>query len=243
MNELSQLFSQISFVQLVLQSGPVALALLGLIAIMSIVSWGMILAKIVANRKERSAQKAWKKQWSSSTSLISLKALSHNFPQSSVQRIAKEATLEIQSLGTSSSRHALESRKSILQETLDRSIELEIQQSHTFLSTLSLFSSIAPFLGLLGTVWGIMHAFLEIGQQSSASLNVVAPGIAEALITTIAGLLVAIPSSAAYYLFTSSNKKFELYWYNLGSEIVGLFQKQGLHELESTSKSTSSTSF
>jgi biopolymer transport protein TolQ len=59
-------------------------------------------------------------------------------------------------------------------------------------------SSIAPFLGLLGTVWGVMNSFFDIGNQGSASLPVVAPGIAEALITTIVGLVVAIPALFFY---------------------------------------------
>jgi len=71
---------------------------------------------------------------------------------------------------------------------------------------LAMMSSIAPFLGLLGTVWGIMNAFFDIGNQGSASLPVVAPGIAEALITTIMGLLVAIP---ALYFYNYFNHKIE----------------------------------
>jgi biopolymer transport protein TolQ len=69
-----------------------------------------------------------------------------------------------------------------------------------------MISSIAPFLGLLGTVWGIMNSFYEIGSQGSASLPVVAPGIAEALITTIVGLGVAIP---ALFFYNYCNHKAE----------------------------------
>jgi biopolymer transport protein TolQ len=71
---------------------------------------------------------------------------------------------------------------------------------------LAMMSSIAPFLGLLGTVWGIMNAFFAIGNQGSASLPVVAPGIAEALLTTIMGLAVAIP---ALYFYNYFNHKIE----------------------------------
>ncbi|HEX3019192.1 MAG TPA: MotA/TolQ/ExbB proton channel family protein [Chitinispirillaceae bacterium] len=74
---------------------------------------------------------------------------------------------------------------------------------------LAMISSIAPFLGLLGTVWGIMNSFFEIGNQGSASLPVVAPGIAEALITTIVGLAVAIPSLFFYNFFNHRAEKIE----------------------------------
>lgn len=66
------------------------------------------------------------------------------------------------------------------------------------LGWLATFTSVAPFLGLLGTVWGIMGSFLQLGRQGSATLDVVGPGIAEALITTVAGLAVAIPSVVGY---------------------------------------------
>ncbi len=74
---------------------------------------------------------------------------------------------------------------------------------------LAITGSIAPFLGLLGTVWGIMNSFYEIGNQGSASLPVVAPGIAEALITTIIGLAVAIPSVFFYNIFVHRASRIE----------------------------------
>jgi biopolymer transport protein TolQ len=74
---------------------------------------------------------------------------------------------------------------------------------------LAIVGSIAPFLGLLGTVWGIMNSFYEIGNQGSASLPVVAPGIAEALITTIVGLAVAIPSVFFYNIFIHRTERIE----------------------------------
>jgi biopolymer transport protein TolQ len=74
---------------------------------------------------------------------------------------------------------------------------------------LAIISSISPFLGLLGTVWGIMNSFFEIGNQGSASLPVVAPGIAEALITTIVGLAVAIPAVFFYNYFIHKVERIE----------------------------------
>jgi biopolymer transport protein TolQ len=70
-------------------------------------------------------------------------------------------------------------------------------------------SSTAPFVGLFGTVWGIMDSFFEIGEKGSASLTVVAPGIAIALITTVAGLLVAIPAVVTYNMYIKKAEKIE----------------------------------
>ena len=75
----------------------------------------------------------------------------------------------------------------------------KLQQGMTFLATTA---NISPLIGLLGTVWGVMYAFMNIGTQGSASIAVVAPGIAEALMTTIAGLCVAIPAMTGYNLLS-----------------------------------------
>lgn len=87
-----------------------------------------------------------------------------------------------------------------LREALDRRALGEISEMERHLIFLSTTASTAPFLGLLGTVWGIMSSFLSMGAQGSASIEVVGPGIAEALVTTIAGLAAAIPALVAYNL-------------------------------------------
>ena len=81
---------------------------------------------------------------------------------------------------------------------LETAVESELSQLESGLSFLATVTTVSPFLGLLGTVWGVMEAFLSIGQSGSADLSVVAPGIAEALITTVAGLAVAIPAVLCY---------------------------------------------
>jgi biopolymer transport protein TolQ len=80
----------------------------------------------------------------------------------------------------------------------------EIGEMERHLILLSTTAGTAPFLGLLGTVWGIMHSFLSMGVEGAASIEVVGPGIAEALITTIAGLAAAIPALVAYNTFVRS---------------------------------------
>lgn len=79
----------------------------------------------------------------------------------------------------------------------------EIAKLEASLPTLSTFVSVSPFLGLLGTVWGVMVAFLDIRTRGSAHITVVAPGISDALITTVYGLLVAIPALIFYNIFRS----------------------------------------
>ena len=97
----------------------------------------------------------------------------------------------------------------ILFENIDKIYKREIEKLEKYLPILATITSVSPFLGLLGTVWGIMEAFLEIKRTGSAHISVLAPGIADALITTIVGLLVAIPSLVFYNYFTNEINKYD----------------------------------
>ena len=95
-----------------------------------------------------------------------------------------------------------------LESMLEVSIEKQmntIEKSYTFLATVG---STAPFIGLFGTVWGIMNSFQSIAISRNTSLAIVAPGIAEALFATALGLLAAIPAVVAYNKFNSDSKKY-----------------------------------
>mgnify|MGYP003349274023 CR=1 FL=1 len=85
-------------------------------------------------------------------------------------------------------------RYDLVQRAMQRACDDVVAQLETRTGFLATTGSVAPFIGLMGTVWGVMAAFMNIGSQGSASLAVVAPGIAEALIATIAGLAAAIPA-------------------------------------------------
>jgi len=93
-----------------------------------------------------------------------------------------------------------EMERSKMRDVLDRRALNEISEMERHLIFLSTTASVAPFLGLLGTVWGIMSSFLSMGAHGAASIEVVGPGIAEALVTTIAGLAAAIPALVGYNL-------------------------------------------
>jgi biopolymer transport protein TolQ len=98
----------------------------------------------------------------------------------------------------------------IVKETIERVKNKEIEIITSYLSFVATTVTISPFLGLLGTVWGIMVAFIEIKNYGTAHINIVAPGIAEALITTAIGLCVAIPAVIIYnYLTSRANKLIE----------------------------------
>ena len=82
-------------------------------------------------------------------------------------------------------------------------------ESETYLPILGTSAAASPLVGLFGTVWGLIHAFVNISQEKSADIAVVAPGIAEALTTTLAGLIVAIPAMIAFNYFSNELRKQE----------------------------------
>ena len=95
-----------------------------------------------------------------------------------------------------------------LKRVMDVAIEKEIEKYESKLNFLATVGSVAPFIGLFGTVWGIMNSFQSIAISRNTSLAIVAPGIAEALFATALGLLAAIPAVVAYNKFTNSSQRY-----------------------------------
>jgi biopolymer transport protein TolQ len=102
----------------------------------------------------------------------------------------------------------------------------EVEGLEQHLSFLATVGSISPYIGLFGTVWGIMNAFLALGEVQQATLNMVAPGIAEALIATAMGLFAAIPSVLAYNSFARRVEKLETNYINFVEEFSNLLHRQ-----------------
>ena len=100
-----------------------------------------------------------------------------------------------------------------------------MERAENGLSLLATIGSVSPYVGLLGTVWGIMNAFIGIGQMQNASLAAVAPGIAEALIATAMGLIAAIPAYIAYNIFSRSIERLENRFATFSDEMIGIVER------------------
>ena len=100
------------------------------------------------------------------------------------------------------------------------------------LTTLASIGSVAPYIGLFGTVWGIMNAFIALGEVKQATLQMVAPGIAEALIATAMGLFAAIPAVIAYNRFSNSVEKLESHYINFMEEFANILHRQAATQIE-----------
>ena len=113
---------------------------------------------------------------------------------------------------------------------LDRASHRELAKFEKRLTVLATAASVCPFLGLFGTVWGVMSSFLNISARGSTNIVVVAPGIAEALITTIAGLAVAIPAMVAYNYFINRTRRLGLELEDLATSFLNMVQMRGRNE-------------
>ncbi len=113
-----------------------------------------------------------------------------------------------------------------IRRVLRRYETLEVAKLHSHLTFLATAGSTAPFIGLLGPVWGIMNAFRGIGAAGSASLAVIAPGIAEALVTTAAGLAVAIPAVVAYNYYLSRARNLTMEMEDFSEDLLDAFLKR-----------------
>ncbi len=102
----------------------------------------------------------------------------------------------------------------------------EVEALESNLSTLATIGSISPYIGLFGTVWGIMHSFIALGAVKQATLSMVAPGIAEALIATAMGLFAAIPAVMAYNRLTAKVNKLENSYMNFMEEFSNILHRQ-----------------
>ena len=221
-----------SQLNLIFDSGLYALVILGILFFMSFFAWGVTIVKWKESRKQKKTNEKLLKQFHNVENFRDFASGFQRMPACPVKDVAGEILDEVKKLSPYVSYDSLHHRGALLEEAIERAIEKRRIEDDKSLSYLALCSSLSPFLGLLGTVWGIMSSFFEIGAQGSAELSVVAPGIAAALITTVGGLIVAIPASAAFNLFTSQNNKSETVYANFGSEVLALFKRGDLAVLE-----------
>jgi biopolymer transport protein TolQ len=200
-------------VELVLRSGPAAKVVLLLLLVFSVVSWGIILHKLWYLRRVQKQTSTFRDVFRRSTKFSEVQAVCKTYEQSPLVGIfqaghaelntqLKQSAQEIGSPGATPGRPTLKSLPAV-DRALLRAAAVEVAKLERRLPLLATTASITPFIGLFGTVWGIMTSFQGIASVGSTSLGVVAPGIAEALIATAAGLFAAIPAVYFYNHFVA----------------------------------------
>ena len=193
-----------SLMQLFLRADFIVKAVIVILIAASVYSWALIFDKYkLFKRIEKSTTSFEEKFWKSK----SAESFYNNFSNKEkdpVATIFQSAMIEL--IRTKSKSSSVQSNRvsRVIEISADKEIK-SIEKHFTFLATVG---STAPFIGLFGTVWGIMNSFQSIAISRNTSLAIVAPGIAEALFATALGLLAAIPAVIAYNKFNSDSKKY-----------------------------------
>jgi biopolymer transport protein TolQ len=193
--------------QMVLQSGPIVKAVLTVLLLFSVFSWAVIAERSGFYRRARRADEHLARALRQAVRPSDLRSLADTAPTSPFAGLLRAAATELRAATTNPAHTS-----PLAGEDLDRALRLaslqEIARLERRLGFLATTGSVTPFIGLFGTVWGIMNAFRSIGVAGSANLATVAPGISEALVTTAAGLAAAIPAVIAYNHFVARVRGF-----------------------------------
>jgi len=205
-----------SIISLFIRADFIVKSVIIILIVSSVYSWAIIFEKIRMFKKiSKSTEEFENKFWKSKSAETFYNNLPDNFedPMANVFRNSMEVMLKSK-------------RTSNLNEKMSRMLEINLEQqmekiekSYTFLATVG---STAPFIGLFGTVWGIMNSFQSIAISRNTSLAIVAPGIAEALFATALGLLAAIPAVIAFNKFNSDSRKYSQKLENFSKRLLSI---------------------
>jgi len=216
---------------LLTQSGALALLILALLLAFSIFSWAIILRKWLTFRRISQKNDEFIALFRQSARLSEVGAACDHYRSSPLSGIFsagyQELNAQIQASGAHNPQRPALSDRSIagIQRALQRSSAAELSVLERNMSWLATTGVVTPFIGLLGTVIGIINAFKGLGMEKTASIQAVAPGIAEALIATAFGLFAAIPAVIAYNHFISKIKRVASEADDFSSEFLSLVER------------------
>jgi biopolymer transport protein TolQ len=221
-----------NILRMVLESGLFAQIVLLILVLFSVVSWAIMIHKSRVFKKVDSHSRKFLKTFRKRKRLseVYLACLSYN--RTPLSKMLEAGYKELEEVfkaervtsdrGVNIDNERLEDIKAVMDRVGSEELE-NLGRRVTFLATTG---NTSPFLGLLGTVWGVMDSFASIGVRGSASLAVVAPGIAQALIATIFGLMVAIPAVIGYNHFGNKLKATAVQVDNFSSEFISAVKKE-----------------
>ncbi len=194
-----------ALVEMLMNSGPVAMSVLVVLAIASIYSWTIIFGKMSSFSKATKQSRRFIRTFRKATRLQEIAAITTDYQPSPLALVFEEVyeAYKRQTGGYGPPRNLAPLERSA--QTAGSEAVTRLEQRLTWLATIA---SSATFVGLFGTVMGIVDAFHGLGTAGSATLRAVAPGISEALITTAAGIFVAVPAGVAYNQFTARLRVF-----------------------------------
>ena len=230
---LTEWLGETSIVGMVLSGSLIAKLVLLILALMSALSWAIIIIKALQYHNIRKEDQKFYQIYLNESSLNQIKKVSSEYLFSAFSFIFSATYQEAARMSQRIQRSSPDISESnsmlpYLSQQLQRVIEKAINERYSFienrLNILATISSAAPFIGLFGTVLGIINSFQSIGTTGVTSLASVAPGISEALVATAAGLLAAIPALMAYNYFRNKARLLSNTMRNFGMELTNRFE-------------------
>jgi biopolymer transport protein TolQ len=210
-------------VDLVLQTGPVAKTVLLLLIAFSVLSWAVILSKWRLISRARTQSGRFVRAFRKAQRLQDIASVADQFRPSPLVGVFEGAVVEFKrQMGTT----GVINNPVAIQRAMQVASSEEITRLERNVPWLAITGAVTPFIGLFGTVWGIIDAFHGLGTAGAATLRAVAPGISEALVTTAAGLAAAIPAVIAYNLIIGSIRELASRNDDFTLEMLNLVERQ-----------------
>ena len=219
-----------SLLGMIADAGFMVKFVLLILLIFSIISWTIIFLKFRYYRKIRKENEEFDSDYQRSNKLSEVVPSAKKYPHSTTAEVFRVGYAELSKINKVSKDTARPEEISLssidnVQRALNRASNTEMTKLESSLGFLATTGSASPFIGLFGTVWGIMETFKAIGARGSATLAVVAPGISEALIATAAGLAAAIPAVIFYNYFLNKSKTMVQEMDNFADEFLNIVER------------------
>jgi len=216
----------LAIVELIVNASLIVKLVMGILAYVSVMSWYWIFRKWFQLRDARQATEAFEREFWSGGELTRLyeNAVAEGHRSGALERIFAAGFREFSKLRGQrlDPATAIDGVRRAMRATCQR----EIDDLEAHLAFLASAGSVSPYVGLFGTVWGIMHSFRGLSSMSTATLSAVAPGIAEALVATAIGLFAAIPAVVAYNRFAHDTDRIAVRFESFMEEFSNILQRQ-----------------
>ena len=224
---------------LVLNAGPMGKIVLVFLLAISVFCWAIIFSKYKTFKKIKEENKKFLDYFWQSKSVDEIYTHIDTYSASPVAHVFKSGIKELRKLTGQIEFSQIENEN--IARALQRASNDQIAEMESHISWLATTASAAPFIGLFGTVWGIMTSFQNIGASGAASLAVVAPGISEALIATAAGIGAAIPAAVFYNHFLNDIKKISIDLDNFNYDFLNIVRRSVLYSKPSNTNHEAQT--
>ncbi len=233
--QTEQINNSINVTSLLAQAGPVVKLVILILLLMSVACWAIIFSKLITIRSASKKSVRFLNLYDSSNNFGTLFTSTRHIGGPIAELFRSGYSEVVKTRKTNKTSQESSKPEGIVAElevvdmverALKKTMTIETSKLENSLTFLATTGSTAPFIGLFGTVWGIMTSFIGLaGSEGVPSLDVVAPGIAEALIATAIGLAAAIPAAVAYNYFLSKVKKIDLEMENFSADFLNVVER------------------